>query len=100
METKCQVRRNNQLFITSVSRLGESPYNVSININSIMKGNDSWDSVTRKNHRKGRKLPDLGCSPEAVKEISPDKTFITITSLFNFLFVIFKNIISGYVTNT
>ncbi|KAI9555843.1 hypothetical protein GHT06_018360 [Daphnia sinensis] len=54
-------------------RLGTSPYDGSININSIMKGNDSWDSVKRKNIRKGRKLPDLESSTESLKGIGSDK---------------------------
>ncbi|KAK4023403.1 hypothetical protein OUZ56_008815 [Daphnia magna] len=48
-------------------RMGTSPYDGSININSIMKGNDSWDSVTKKYLRKDRKLSDLESSTELIK---------------------------------
>ncbi|XP_059352204.1 uncharacterized protein LOC130688185 isoform X2 [Daphnia carinata] len=65
---KCGDLRNLEDF-----RLGTSPYDGSININSIMKGHDSWDSVIRKDLRKGRKLPNLESSSESIKSICSGK---------------------------
>ncbi|XP_046437261.1 uncharacterized protein LOC124188577 isoform X1 [Daphnia pulex] len=57
-------------------RLGKSPYS-SININMIMKGYETWDSVSRTSPQKGRKLPDFGLplqtSPEKFKSNNPGK---------------------------
>lgn len=58
--------------------MGTSPYDGSININSIMKGNDSWDSVTKKYLRKDRKLSDLESSTELIKGSCSDNKFVAI----------------------
>lgn len=65
-------------FTKFLSRMGTSPYDGSININSIMKGNDSWDSVTKKYLRKDRKLSDLESSTELIKGSCSDNKFVAI----------------------